>query len=131
MLQQHQQSLAAAAAAAQMAAAAAAGHTLPRGYADGTVLNLARIKGRSVLQGDECVIYRVEVTRNGMFEKYVFLPNDVIPLYGMRSWQHRDAIPQELLKMVSSDQVLCRDKDCMCACDMLYKEQYISYVNGQ
>jgi hypothetical protein len=40
------------------------------------------------------------VTRNGLFEKYVFLPNDAIPLYGMRSWLHRDAIPQELLKMV-------------------------------
>lgn len=58
-----------------------------------------------MLQGDECVIYRVEVTRNGMFEKYVFLPNDVIPLYGMRSWQHRDAIPQELLKMVRAHNV--------------------------
>lgn len=40
------------------------------------------------------------MTRNGQFEKYVFLPNDAIPLYGMPTWQHRDAIPQELLKMV-------------------------------
>jgi hypothetical protein len=47
-----------------------------------------------------CCCCRVEVTRNGLFEKYVFLPNDAIPLYGMRTWLHRDAIPQELLKMV-------------------------------
>jgi len=98
LLQQHQQQMAAAA-AAQMAAAA--GQALPHAYGDTVVLQLSRIKGRAVLQGDDCIIYRVEVTRNGMFEKYVFLPNDAIPLYGMRSWQHRDAIPQELLKMVS------------------------------
>jgi hypothetical protein len=30
----------------------------------------------------------------------MFLPNDTMPLYGVKSWQHRDAIPQELLKMV-------------------------------
>jgi hypothetical protein len=33
--------------------------------------------------------------------RYLFLPNDALPLYGVRAWQHRDAIPAELLKMVS------------------------------
>lgn len=64
------------------------------------VLKATRIKGPSVLHGDEVVIYRLEVIRHGVLDKYMFLPNDTMPLYGVKSWQHRDAIPQELLKMV-------------------------------
>lgn len=64
-------------------------------------LRLTKVQGKTVLHGDPVMIYRVELSRNGVFEKYLFLPNDAIPIYGVRSWQHRDAIPQELLKMVS------------------------------
>lgn len=63
-------------------------------------LRLTKVRGKTVLHGDDVMIYRVELARCGVFEKYLFLPNDAIPMYGVRSWQHRDAIPQELLKMV-------------------------------
>eukprot|EP00775_Hariotina_reticulata_P007219 gene7219-7432_t len=65
-------------------------------------LRLTKVQGHTVLHKDEVVIYRVELHRNGVFEKFLFLPNDAIPIYGMRTWQHRDAIPQELLKMVEN-----------------------------
>jgi hypothetical protein len=65
-------------------------------------LRLTKIRGKTVLHGDDVMVYRVELARCGVFEKYLFLPNDAIPIYGVRSWQHRDAIPQELLKMVSA-----------------------------
>jgi hypothetical protein len=62
MQQQQQQNVAslAAAAGAQMAvaAAAAAGTSGARVYGDAVTLQLSRIKGRAVLQGDETVIYR-------------------------------------------------------------------------
>jgi hypothetical protein len=63
-------------------------------------LRLTKVQGQTVLHKDDVVIYRVELHRHGVFEKFLFLPNDAIPIYGMRTWQHRDAIPQELLKMV-------------------------------
>ncbi|WIA19913.1 hypothetical protein OEZ85_005806 [Tetradesmus obliquus] len=65
-------------------------------------LRLTKVRGKSVLHGDDVMVYRVELARCGVFEKYLFLPNDAIPIYGVRSWQHRDAIPQELLKMVEN-----------------------------
>lgn len=75
---------------------------MPLGFgASEITLRLTKVHGKTVLHGDPVMIYRVELARNGVFEKYLFLPNDAIPVYGIRSWQHRDAIPPELLKMVS------------------------------
>ena len=65
-------------------------------------LRLTKVKGKSALHADPITIYRIELSRSGQFEKYLFLPNDAIPAYGVRSWQHREAIPQEVIKMVSS-----------------------------
>jgi hypothetical protein len=64
-------------------------------------LRLSKVKGKSALHADSITIYRIELSRSGQFEKYLFLPNDAIPAYGVRSWQHREAIPQEVIKMVS------------------------------
>jgi hypothetical protein len=66
-------------------------------------LRLTRVNGTSALNGDPVSIYRVEVLRDGFFDKYLYLPNDSIVLYGLRVWQHREAIPNEIIKMVGAD----------------------------
>lgn len=65
-----------------------------------TSLRLTRVQGTSALNGDPVSIYRIEVLRDGFFDKYLYLPNDSIVLYGLRVWQHREAIPNEIIKMV-------------------------------
>jgi hypothetical protein len=70
------------------------------GGAGQTSLRLTRVQGTSALNGDPVSIYRIEVLRDGFFDKYLYLPNDSIVLYGLRVWQHREAIPNEIIKMV-------------------------------
>eukprot|EP00803_Ostreobium_quekettii_P007434 evm.model.scf_3092.1 EVM.evm.TU.scf_3092.1 scf_3092:11691-15567(-) len=65
-------------------------------------LRLTKIKGQTVLHQDDVTIYRMEFVRHGVFERYLFIPNDAIPLYGKPNWMNRATIPGEVLKMVEN-----------------------------
>ncbi|CAD7696185.1 unnamed protein product [Ostreobium quekettii] len=65
-------------------------------------LRLTKIKGQTVLHRDAVMIYRMEFVRHGVFERYLFIPNDAIPLYGKQNWMNRATIPGEVLKMVEN-----------------------------